>query len=737
MRSTDCGFRIADCGMNAHPSNPQSAVRNPQLVVGAWLLALLPPPAGAQQPDSTPKDSATLAPVVVAGLRLPSVRELARGLAGRTAALSATDLDARGVRSLADALDQLPGVTTSDELGATGQLDVSLRGFNVSPVIGLPQGVTVYVDGVRANEPGAHEVNFDLLPLEDVERVEVVYGPSVLLGRNALGAAVNLVTRRGASPPSRELEASAGSFGRYELKAHAGARHGVWDYYLGARSEREDGWRDDTQSRIATLFAKAGLLNHTWDATLSYSGADNKIFQAGSLPETDLAQNPRANFTRGDFFAPQAHLAVLNAQRLVGRGAQLAVNAFGRTMNSAQFNANFVSVDSRQRTAARQAGGALQLSGKLGLAGRALRWLAGADAAYQRTAVRIFAVPPTGPDSLTEWVRTNEVDLGAFAGANWEIARSLTATVAARYDWIRLPFEDLVDPSQSGLNIFQRVSPRVGLTWTGLPGHEVYASVSRGFRSPAVVELACSDPSATCPLPLALGPDPTLRPVVATNYELGWHFRGRGLGGLDASASAYWTAVRDDIFFIASSVTRGYFPNIDATRRAGPEAALGWTSRAGLRLYANYGFTAATFRTTALLATTLDPGGETVAPGDALPMVPSHRVNAGIALPVVRERGARPSVRVAFDARYVGRQWLRGDEAKATRRLADYGVADAAATVTWRSLELRCMVRNVLDRRYENFGTYAANPTRPGNPVERWLTPGLPRHLTVSLSTDF
>ena len=377
----------------------------------------------------------------------------------------------------------------------------------------------------------------------------------------------------------------------------------------------------------------------------------------------------------------------------------------------------------------------MQLSGKLGLAGRALRWLAGADGAYQRTAVRIFAVPPTGPESLTESVRTNEVDLGAFAGANWEMGRSLTATVAARYDWIRLPLEDLVDPSQSGLNIFQRVSPRVGLTWAGLRGHEVYASVSRGFRSPAVVELACSDPSSTCPLPSALGPDPALRPVVATNYELGWHFRG--VRGLDASASAYWTGVRDDIFFIASSVTGGYFQNIGATRRAGAEAALAWTSRAGLRLYANYGFTAATFRTTAVLATTRDPAGETVAPGDALPMVPSHRVNAGIALPVVRERGARPSVRVALDARYVGRQWLRGDEANATRRLADYGVADAAATVTWRSLELRCMVRNVLDRRYENFGTYAENSTRPGNPVERWLTPGLPRHVQVSLSTDF
>src|SRR5213079_994410 len=130
MRSTDCGLAIADCGLDARSSNPQSAIRNPQLVAGALVLALLPSLAGAQQPDSLPSD--TLAPVVVTGVRLPTTRELARGLAGRTATLHAADLDARGVRSLADALEQLPGVTTSDELGAPGQLDVTLRGFQVS-----------------------------------------------------------------------------------------------------------------------------------------------------------------------------------------------------------------------------------------------------------------------------------------------------------------------------------------------------------------------------------------------------------------------------------------------------------------------------------------------------------------------------------------------------------------------------------------------------------------------------
>jgi len=74
--------------LDARPSNPQSAIRNPQLLAGALVLALLASPARAQQPDSVPTD--TLAPVVVTGVRLPTVRELARGLTGRTAILNAS-----------------------------------------------------------------------------------------------------------------------------------------------------------------------------------------------------------------------------------------------------------------------------------------------------------------------------------------------------------------------------------------------------------------------------------------------------------------------------------------------------------------------------------------------------------------------------------------------------------------------------------------------------------------------
>ena len=353
--------------------------------------------------------------------------------------------------------------------------------------------------------------------------------------------------------------------------------------------------------------------------------------------------------------------------------------------------------------------------------------------------MRIFAVPgSTAPDSLTESVRTNQVNAGAFAGANLEVVPRLTATLAARYDWIRVPFEDLIDTAQSGLNIFRRLSPRAGLTWTSGRGHEVFASASRGFRAPAVVELGCADPQAACPLPFALGPDPALRPVVATTYELGWHYRAPH-GGLDASADAYRTDVRDDIFFIASTVTGGYFQNIGATRRQGLELALQWIGSTGARVYTNYGYTRATFETTARLATTRDSTGETVTPSDVLPMVPDTRINAGLAVPLVDGRAAMSglSLVVGLDARYVGHQWLRGDEDNATSRLSDYTVADLSLTLAWRELELRCTAGNLFDRRYYSFGTFAENPTAPGTPVQRWLTPGPPRHVQLSLSTDF
>ncbi|MBL8958235.1 MAG: TonB-dependent receptor plug domain-containing protein, partial [Gemmatimonadetes bacterium] len=115
-------------------------------------------------------------------------------------------LSSAGARSLPLALGRTAGLSTYDDLGSPWKLTLNSRGFAASPVVGLAQGISVFLDGVRVNEPEASQVNFDLLPLEHVARVEVLPGTSALLGRNSLGGAVNLVTRGARDVPRGTLE---------------------------------------------------------------------------------------------------------------------------------------------------------------------------------------------------------------------------------------------------------------------------------------------------------------------------------------------------------------------------------------------------------------------------------------------------------------------------------------------------------------------------------------------------
>jgi outer membrane receptor protein involved in Fe transport len=219
--------------------------------------------------------------------------------------------------------------------------------------------------------------------------------------------------------------------------------------------------------------------------------------------------------------------------------------------------------------------------------------------------------------------------------------------------------------------------------------------------------------------------------VVATSYELGW--RGSLPGtGVALSGNVFRTDVRDDIFFVAPTATTGFFQNIGATRRQGIEASVRWATAGGAQLFLNYGRTDATFRTAAILATGRAPGNESVDPGDHIPMTPADRINAGGSWPLVKD-----AVRVRVDARYIGRQYLRGDEANVTARLPDYTVADASLELKLGRYEIRVMVPNIFDHHYVTFGTFAENPTEPGSPIQRFLTPGQPRHLLASLSVDF
>jgi outer membrane cobalamin receptor len=142
--------------------------------------------AGAQAEPSYELDS-----VVVTASR---IRESSAETPPAVSVVTREDMDARGVATVADALALVPGLGLSEKGAEGSQVSVSLRGSTTNQVL-------VLVDGLRINDALSGLVDLSRIPLESVERIEVMRGGgSSLHGGDALGGVVNVVTKRGRSP---------------------------------------------------------------------------------------------------------------------------------------------------------------------------------------------------------------------------------------------------------------------------------------------------------------------------------------------------------------------------------------------------------------------------------------------------------------------------------------------------------------------------------------------------------
>ncbi len=692
------------------------------------LLVAAPAVLMAQVPDSTHRDSAavTLEEIEVVGSIAPTAGPaVGSGIPARISTVTGEQIDAWEPRLLADALATQPGISLYDDLGSAYKLNLTTRGFNVGPVVGAPPGVSVFLDGVRQNEPDAAEVNFDLLPMEHVRRVELLSGSGSLLGPNSLGGAVNLITRRGTGPLEGELELSGGTYGSASAEGSvAGLSSGGTDYYVAGGYEREDGWRKATGAHNYNGFVNLGRRGERRGLTVQAFGARSRTETAGSLPESLFDAAPEMNFTVGDFEDLDLVQGTVSGYAAVGPGRG-AATAYVRRSHAERFNVNQAPDDNvRSRTVNGTIGANLDWRWTRPLAGGELSLRTGVDAAANRVHIQLLTEDPAdaAARTLTTDVRSPSWDAAGYGLGDYRRGR-VTLSGGFRYDYIRIPFEDQLDPVADTTSAFRRLSPRAGVSVELGPGASAYASVGQSFRAPAVLELACADATAACPLPFALGDDPPLDPVVSTTVETGVQLvRGPAI----LSASLYRTAVRDDISFIqsATAVFEGFFANIGDTRREGAEVGVQVLPSEAVSLYANYAFTWATYRDRAeIFSLRADDrfgasplaGANAVAVGDRLPLVPTHQVKAGglVRLPA--------GVDLGLDLRYTGRQWLRGDEANETAPLGGYFTASARAGLSRGAWEISAVVTNLLDSHAAVFGTF--NENRRTAELERFLTP--------------
>ncbi|MGA8612920.1 MAG: TonB-dependent receptor [Xanthobacteraceae bacterium] len=197
---------------------------------------------------------------------------------------------------LDDLAGALPGVALSDQTGNQFQLDLNYRGFVSSPVIGTPQGLAVYQNGVRINEVFGDIVNWDFIPESAIAQMTLVPSNPVY-GLNAIGGALSFEMKNGFTYQGAEGELSGGSYGRIGTSVQAGGQNGNLSSYFAADTIDDAGWRLDSPSQLRRLYADAGLRGDDTEFHLTLAEADNHFGVAAATPVEMLSQDWSSVYT--------------------------------------------------------------------------------------------------------------------------------------------------------------------------------------------------------------------------------------------------------------------------------------------------------------------------------------------------------------------------------------------------------------------------------------------------------
>src|SRR5258708_5816098 len=234
-----------------------------------------PPRRAPPRPATAPQRQTNAAPAQAAP-EPPATGGIDRDkVPANTQVLTTADLDHTRSPDLLQSLVQaLPGVSLSDQTGNPFQRDLQYRGFTASPVIGTPQGLAVYQNGVRINEVFGDTVNWDFIPDVAVHRLSLVPNNPVY-GLNALGGAVSIEMKNGFTYQGKELEVMGGSFGRLQGTAQAGFQNGSIAGYASADAIHDKGWRQfASSSDLNRLYVDLGTRRDAGEFHLPLTGAN-------------------------------------------------------------------------------------------------------------------------------------------------------------------------------------------------------------------------------------------------------------------------------------------------------------------------------------------------------------------------------------------------------------------------------------------------------------------------------
>jgi len=252
---------------------------------------------------------------------------------------NASDIENSNPLNISDFLRQsFSSVSLNDAQNNPMQPDLQYRGFTASPLLGLAQGLAVYQNGVRINEPLGDAVNWDLLPQSAVQSITLSGGSNPLFGLNSLGGSLIVDMKDGFNSPGNNVEVSSGSFGRTTANIELGGNSGSFAYYANLESFDEDGWRDQSNSEALNFYGSVGWRSDSTRLNFNYQLGQSELIGNGAAPTELLALDREAIFTGPDITENDMQMFSLDYEHDVSANISFGGNVFYRKNKTDSFN---------------------------------------------------------------------------------------------------------------------------------------------------------------------------------------------------------------------------------------------------------------------------------------------------------------------------------------------------------------------------------------------------------------
>ncbi|HZD20331.1 MAG TPA: TonB-dependent receptor [Burkholderiales bacterium] len=600
--------------------------------------------------------------IVVTATRFADSR---RDLPVGVTVITADDIRKSASSNLGDILAQY-GLLQIRDLAGTQNPQVDLRGFGITG----DQNTLVLVDGLRLTESDLESAQLSAIPLESIERIEIVRGAgAVLYGAGATGGTINIITRR-PRPGERSAFAlaRAGGYGTGEARAAYSQQGDTLGASLAGSYEDTNGYRANSRYRQRNALARLDGDFGTGRGYFKLGADEQRQRLPGSLTEAEITADPRQTNTPNDWRERDGAHAALGATQQIGAhelSADLGYRQRTTRAFFAAFGGFFTDTDANLWSFTPRA---------------RLRYdrhelIVGAD--YESWEYRtLSAASPT--DTATPFSRRagEQGSAGFYAQTNVWLAASTRLVLGGRTQRVTQRLTEEVFPLDERRSIRRLQAYEAALRQGLGGGWHGYAKYGKSFRLANFDENACFFPPCAAEL---------LAPQTAHAAELGAEYES---ARLLMRTSVHDIRLENEIYF--SPLTFSNI-NLSPTERRGFELESTWRATPSIDLRAALALQQARFRSGVY-------GGVDVS-GKTVPLVPEVLATAGVSWTFA------PRSRVNVAARHVGRQRFDNDQANSfAREMPTYTLVDAKLEhALGRRWEFALEVRNLFDKGYFSY----------------------------------